>query len=261
MASLALEAHLLRLLENERHVRAFLEHTAPVWSTRLDLTGGELLFLEQGTGRVLLSSPVKLIGTEDRSARTFLFSWADPEFHEDWGAMSGLGRLRVAARDAGLAAFDELVAFPLDSASQAQVWTLLAAGFLESGFAFEVAEGTRVRYLAVQELPRRSAAGREVPATIELVAAARARFSFGHRAAIEAYLGKPQGAGATTLTQETLFWSFGQDQLRAIFDHQGQLMDLVHDAPPAPEPVPEPEPTTEVAQKPGLLTRWFGKRR
>ena len=259
MASLKLEAHLLQLLENERAVRAFLDRSARVWSWRLDLQGGEILFLEQGTGRILFSSAVKLIGTEDQQARTFLFSWNDPEFHEDWGAMSGLGRLRVAARDEGLSVFDEQVAFPLDSSVHALAWALAATGFLNAFLVFEAKEAARVQYVAVEQFPDAKLLHREAQGALELIKNATQRFSFAHRVALEAYLGKPTGAGATTLTQETLFWQINGTELRAVLDHKGQLLDIALELKATPEPTPELEAAPE--PKRGFLERFFGKRR
>lgn len=260
MPSLKLEDHALRLLENEQGVFSFLDRTAHKWAWRLDLQRGEILFLETGTGRILFSSTVKLIGTEDRDADTFRFGWADPEIHEAWGAVTGVGGLRFAARGEGLTIFDEPEPFPLDTPAKASAWAIQAAGFLGAFFVFEARQDRKVQYLAVAEFPDANLIHRDAQSALNLIELGTKRFALAHKEAILAYLGPPTRAGGTTLTQETLYWRIGEADLRVQLAHNGQLLGMSVDAiptagpPPAPAPEPEPEP------KQGLIARLFGRR-
>lgn len=259
MGTLTLDSQLFPLLAQGRVVRKYLDRSVRDWTWRVDNASGEILFMEQGTGRILLSSPAKLVGTEDRQAKTFLFSWADPELHEDWGIVSGLGRLRVVARDEGLGVFDEPTAFPVARATNPTFWALSVAGFLGSAFIFEAQDKTLVRYYAVETAAEASGTTLTGQELIELFELTAFRYRFTHRAGLEAFLGKPTGRGGSTLAEETLFWTINDGQLRVILDHEGRVQELRVEKPtplePEPAPLPEPEP------KPGLLTRLFGKRR
>ena len=259
VGTLQLDSQLLVLLARARTVRKHFDKTVRNWTWKLDLQGGEIVFMEQGTGRILLSSPVKLVGTENKQAKTFLFSWADPELHEEWGVVSGLGGLRVAARDACLSVFDEPAAFTLTSTTNPSALAHSVAVFLGSSFVFESQERTKVRYLTVEQSTEAvgvSLTGEEV---VELIEWATRRYPFTHRTAIYAYLGKPTGAGASTLSEEILYWAMGEATLRVVLDHQGILREIGLEKPTVaePEPIRVPEPQT----KPGLLTRLFGKHR
>lgn len=264
MPSLKLEDHALRLLENEQTALAFLNRTAHSWVWELDLPGGEILFREPGTGRILFSSPMKLIGTYNQSSQQFSFSWADPAIPEDWKCVTGLGRLRVTARGAGLEAFDSHAPLPLRMLADAQSWALASAGYLKAFFVFEARQDGKTLFLSVALFPDAGLVERDIHISQQVIQEGKLRFSMNHRQAIEAYLGKPSGAGGSNLADETFYWRFPDGLLRIQFAHHGQILSMNAELPQLQEalaiPPTESEDPSHQASKPSFLTRIFGKR-
>ena len=258
MPSLKLEDHALRLLENELTALAFLNRTAHSWVWELDLPRGEILFREPGTGRILFSSPVKLIGTYDQDSGQFRFGWSDPAIPEDWQCVTGLGRMRVTARGAGLGVFDSTEPLTLNTPTQAQGWSFACAGYLGAFFVFEARQSRQTQFLTVEYFPDSGLVERDVHTAQRIIEEGRLRFSLHHQRAVEAYLGTPSGAGGTNVADETYYWSFPDGQLRIQFAHHGQLISMDAEL---PEPVATGEMVSEPTQKPGILGRLFGKRR
>ena len=262
MPSLKLEDHAFRLLENEQTALAFLNRTTHSWVWELDLPGGEILFREPGTGRILFSSSIKLIGTYEHESHQFHFAWSDPTVPEDWQCVTGLGRLRVVARGAGLTVFDSTDPIPLASSTEAHAWAFACAGYLKAFFVFEARQNGKTHLVTVQHFPDSGLLERDIVIAQQVIEEGRLRFSMNHREAVQAYLGKPSGTGGSSLAAETLYWRFGEYQLRIQFAHHGQILSIGSDVPSPPEApplvsLPEPEPL----DKPGLLARIFGKRR
>jgi hypothetical protein len=259
MPSLKLEDHAFRLLENEQTALAFLNRTAHSWVWELDLPGGEILFREPGTGRILFSSPVKLIGTYDQQLGTFLFGWSDPAIPEDWKCVASLAKMRVIARGAGLEIFDSPEPITLSTPTQAQGWALASAGYLEAFSVFEARQGGKTQLLAVEYFPDSGLIQRDIHIALNIIEEGKLRFSLNHRQAVEAYLGSPSSAGGSNLADETLYWRFGDSQLRIQFAHHGQIISMNTEIPqPAEELVELPQ---EAESKPSFLGRLFGKRR
>ena len=177
MPSLKLEDHAFRLLEHEQTALAFLNRTAHSWVWELDLPGGEILFREPGTGRILFSSAVKLVGTYDQQAQTFRFGWANPDIPEDWKCVSGLGRLRVIARGAGLEIFDSVEPVKLSSPAQAQGWAIACAGYLKAFFVFEARQDGKTQLLAVDYFPDAGLIERDVHIAAHVIEEGKLRFS------------------------------------------------------------------------------------
>lgn len=266
MPTLKLEDHAFRLLENEQTALAFLNRTAHTWVWELDLPGGEILFREPGTGRILFSSPVKLIGTYDQNSGAFRFGWNDPAIPEDWKCVSGLLRMRVVARGAGLAAFDATEPLVLSTPTKAQSWAIACAGYLKAFFVFEARADGKTQFLTVEYFPDDGLVTRDIFIAQHVIEEGKLRFSMNHQEAVTAYLGQPSSAGGSNLADETFFWKVGDGQIRIQFAHHGQIlsMDLeapepvAVEAPPAtPAPATEKSPTAPT----GLLGRLFGKRR
>jgi hypothetical protein len=259
MPSLKLEDHAFRLLENEQTARAFLNRTAHTWEWELDLPGGEVLFREPGTGRILFSSPVKLIGTYDQHSGAFRFGWADPNIPEDWKCVTGLGRMRVIARGAGLEVFDSSEPTLLSTPTKAQSWSIACAGYLKAFFVFEARQDGQTQFLTVESFPDAGLIERDIHIAAHVIDEGKLRFSMNHKEAIIAYLGSPTGAGGSNLADETFFWEIGDSQLRVQFAHHGQIMNMNVSTPEPPAAI-VPDMDTAPERKPGLLTRLFGKR-
>lgn len=259
MPSLKLEDHAFRLLEHEQTALAFLNRTAHSWVWELDLPGGEILFREPGTGRILFSSAVKLVGTYDQQAQTFRFGWANPDIPEDWKCVSGLGRLRVIARGAGLEIFDSVEPVKLSSPAQAQGWAIACAGYLNAFFVFEARQDGKTQLLTVDYFPDAGLIERDVHIAAHVIEEGKLRFSMNHKEAVVAYLGTPSGAGGSNLADETFFWELGESQLRIQFAHHGQIISMNVSTPEPPAALVPAIPSTP-ERKPGLLTRLFGKR-
>ena len=265
MPSLKLEDHALRLLENEQTALAFLNRTAHSWVWELDLPGGEILFREPGTGRILFSSPMKLIGTYDQQSGSFNFGWADPAIPEDWKCVTGLGRLRVTARGAGLEVFDSKEPITLSTPTQAQSWAIASAGYLKAFFVFEARQNGKTLFLSVALFPDAGLVERDIHISQQVIQEGKLRFSMNHRQAVEAYLGKASGAAGSNLADETFFWRFQEGLLRIQFAHHGQILSMSTEVPQFQEAVTIPQMETaeapEQASKPSFLARIFGKRR
>jgi hypothetical protein len=191
MPSLKLEDHVLRLLEHERVVLGFLNRTAHTWEWELDLPRGEILFREPGTGRILFSSHVKLIGTYSQDAETFRFGWMDPAIPEDWQCVTSLGRLRVTARGAGLEVFDSIEPIPLNNTTKALTWSFACAGYLGAYSVFEARQNRQTHFLTLTEFPDSELMEKDIHIAMQIIDEGRRSFSLHHREAVEAYLGKP----------------------------------------------------------------------
>jgi hypothetical protein len=261
MSPLVLESHALRLLENERVVRAFLDRVARAWEFELSLSGGEILFREPGTGRILFSSPMKLIGTYEHASEQFRFGWGDPAIPEDWKCVTGLGRMRVIARGAGFGVFDSTEPVTLESLAQAQGWAVVCAGFLKAYFVFEAQQDDKTYFLAVDTFPDAGLVERELIRAQQVIQEGTLRFSMNHRQAVESFLGKPSQLTNSNLADETLHWQLGEGELRIRFSYTGQLLQLDAQLPPAEPTALAAVPGPSQESKTSWLARLLGKRR
>ena len=259
MPSLKLENHVFRLLENEQTALTFLNRTAHSWVWELDLPGGEILFREPGTGRILFSSSIKLIGTYDQQSGKFQFGWFDPTIPEDWKCVTGLAKMRVVARGAGLEIFDSPEPITLSTPTQAESWAIASAGYLEAFSLFEARQAGKTQYVVVESFPDSGLIQRDIHTAQNIIEEGVLQFSLNHRQAVEAYLGSPSAAGGSNLADETLYWHFGDNRLRIQFAHHGQIISMTTEIPqPVVELVELPQ---EAESKPSFLGRLFGKRR
>lgn len=221
----------LQLSEHQFRLFRFLDaHAKPSeWTSDVDFERGVVTFVETATKRPLLTTRLRLLGTFDRSDRTWMWGWAIDVAQQNPALVNGFAPLRASMKAHGRDEFERATAWRLDGDGAEDALVATTAGALGAwatyAFKSSPADGGRSVFVALDTCPEveRAPFDRRAQLTMLQTLLTRITFPFDWKRALDAYLGEPrQTVGAPPLVT----YAFGDSTLRVTFDARGRIASL-----------------------------------
>ncbi len=220
---LRIEPHYFRMQEHQFRLVRHLDDRAPSgWGTQADLARGVLSFVELESHRVVLTVPVRLLGTSRVGDRAWTWGWATDLARRNPALVKGFDALRALARSHGHGEFDRADAFVPNGPHGARVLSITSAGALGLWTYFGYTDNVREEgvILGIEACPEVDAVPFDGPARVDMIAMCLGAAPFDLGEALAAYLGPPvrrEPDGATVYPFQ------GSEELRVGTDDNGDV--------------------------------------
>jgi hypothetical protein len=227
--TLDVEDYVFAMADNHRALLEYMKSLGPhrwdvdVKEATLRLTRTKRgLFGRQARGEVLVEWPIQMIGTHSVADNTWLWSWSNPGYTEEYIALQGVIAVRNEAARQGKEIFCAPGVIPIPDEYFTSVVGIVCAGYL-GGFAplslpYDRGKATAVvmRCPEIQDVARDPI---ELPMrTARALTTDMPHIPFNHRRAVLAYLGEPQDEPITEIC-----WIAGSGFVNVVFDDQDRI--------------------------------------